>query len=90
MKSSNKAVEIKGTWGYGDQVIGSLVCLGEEPTIFDLKSEHQNQILALKGKLNRGLWHKAGGLGIKGIICGGLPDEAFAQEVEKEILEVEG
>lgn len=79
------AIEHKGKWGKGGQVLGVLYCL-EKATIFDLKGEHQGQILALVGKLNRGLWHKAKSIGIKGIICGGLPDEEFRQEIEKEVL----
>jgi len=88
MKPSEKVLEIKGNWGQGNQAIGNLFCLAEEATLFDLKIEHQGQILALKGKLNRGLWHKATSLGIAGILCGGLPDEAFAQEIAKEVLMV--
>lgn len=88
MAIPDQVIEIKGNWGKGGQAIGELFCLEKEAAIFDLKGKHQGQILALAGKLNRGLWHKAKSLGIKGIICGGLPDEAFAQEVEKEVLRV--
>jgi len=60
--------------------------LEEKAALFNLKGKHQDQILALAGKLNRGLWHKAKGVGVKGIICGELPDEEFAKEIGREVL----
>lgn len=81
-----QAGEIKGNWGKGGQALGELFCLEEKAALFNLKGKHQDQILALAGKLNRGLWHKAKGVGVKGIICGELPDEEFAKEIEKEVL----
>lgn len=83
---SEETNEIKGNWGKGETALGELFCLEKEAVIFNLKGEHQDQILALSGRLNRGLWHKAESIGIKGIICGGLPDEEFSKEVEKEVL----
>lgn len=84
------AIKIKGNWGKGGQALGELFCLEQEAAIFNLKGEHQDQILALAGRLNRGLWHKAKSIGIKGIICGGLPDEEFDKEIAKEVLLVDG
>lgn len=84
----DQVIEIKANWGKGNQAVGELFCLEKKAVIFDLKGKHQGQILALEGRLNRGLWHKAKSIGIKGVICGGLPDEAFAQEIEKEVLKV--
>lgn len=89
MSTSDQVIEIKGNWGKGDQAIGALFCL-KKAAIFDLKRKHKDQILALEGRLNRGLWHKAKSIGIKGIICGGLPDEEFAKEIKKEVLRVDG
>lgn len=88
MTIPDQVIEIKANWGKGNQAIGELFCLEKEAAIFDLKGKHQGQILALKGRLKRGLWHKAKSIGIKGVICGGLPDEEFAREVEKEVLRV--
>lgn len=85
-----ETIEIKGNWGKGGQALGELFCLEKETAIFNLKRKHQGQILALAGKLNRGLWHKAKGVGIKGIICGGLPDEEFGKQIEKEVLLIDG
>lgn len=82
-----KVTEIKGKWGKGGQGIGNLFCL-EEAALFDLKAEHEGQVLALRRKLSRGVWYKAKSLGVKGIIAGSLPDEEFSQEAEKEVLEV--
>jgi len=81
-----QAGEIKGNWGKGGQALGELFCLEEKAALFNLKGKHQDQILALAGKLNRGLWHKAKGVGVKGIICGELPDEEFAKEIGREVL----
>ena len=89
MSVPDQVIEKKGNWGKGDQAIGELFCL-EKAEIFDLGGRHQDQILALEGRLNRGLWHKAGSIGIRGIICGGLPDKEFAKEVGKEVLRVNG
>lgn len=85
-----ETIKIKGNWGKGGQALGNLFCLQEKAAIFNLKGEHQDQILALAGRLNRGLWHKAKGIGVKGIICGGLPDQDFGKEAEKEVLLVGG
>lgn len=88
--SEEEATQMKGEWGKGGQALGELFCLEKEARIFNLKGKHQDQILALFGRLNRGLWHKAKSIGIKGIICGGLPDKNFGNEVEKEVLLVGG
>lgn len=85
-----QAVKIKGNWAKGGQALGVLFCLEEKAAIFNLKGEHQDQILALAGRLNRGLWHKAKSIGIKGIICGGLPDKEFGKQIAKEVLLVDG
>lgn len=81
-----ETIKIKGNWGKGSQALGELFCLEKEAAIFNLKGEHGDQILALAGRLNRGLWHKAKSIGIKGIICGELPDKEFGKEIEKEVL----
>ncbi len=83
-------IEIKGDWGEGETVEGELCCLPAESTIFDLKEEFQDKILAINGCLERGFWHKAKSLGVKGIVCGGLPDEKFTEEVGQEFLLVDG
>ena len=82
-----EVTEIKGKWGQGGQAIGNLFCL-EEAGLFDLKEEYRGQVLALKGSLTRGVWHKAKTLGIKGIICGGLTEKEFKEE-PKEIEDYE-
>lgn len=84
--SDQETIKIKGNWGKGAQALGKLFCLEKEADIFNLKGDHQGQILALYGKINRGLWFKSKSIGIKGIVCGGLPDEKFGKEIEKEVL----
>jgi len=81
----DEVVELKGDWGKGGQGIGELFCL-QKAALLDLKGDHRGQILALEESLSRGLWHKAKSLGMKGIVCGGLPDKKFSREIEKEVL----
>jgi hypothetical protein len=87
MKASDQVLKLKGQWGRGNQAIGEVFCL-EKGTIFDLQPKHQGLILAIREVLTRALWHKAKSLGLKAIICGGLPDKEFEQAIKKEVLKI--
>jgi len=85
-----EGLELQGSWGKGDRTGGELLCLKETVGIFDLSDEYAGRILAISRNFDRGFWHKARALGVKGLICGGLPDEDFAIELEREFLLVDG
>ncbi|MFC1727804.1 hypothetical protein ACFL0Y_04740 [Patescibacteria group bacterium] len=87
---SGPVKEIKAQWGIGQLASGTLSCLEENDLFFGLDKSHQDQVVALAGKLSRGFWHKARTLGVKAIICGRLPDKDFNQELKGEFILVNG
>lgn len=79
------AMEIKGNWGGGKKATGYLMVIeGEDYDLFSLDGTCQEQIVVLRGKLPKGLWHKAISLGAVGFIAGSLADKSLQKEIEEE------
>jgi len=101
VKADNGAVEVDirgeeliADWGWGPQVWGKLWLLGasdgQELSIESVRGDLKNLVVVLGVVLNKGLWHKLCTLGIKGLICPGVPEDFDQWMATDDDEEVEG
>jgi hypothetical protein len=71
--------EVDGSWGWGEQVWGKLWMLGfldtGELSIESVRGDLKDLVVVMGVPLHKGIWHKLCTLGIKGLICPGVPDD---------------
>ncbi|OGV89967.1 hypothetical protein A2Z41_02995 [Microgenomates group bacterium RBG_19FT_COMBO_39_10] len=79
------ALEIKGAWGKGGKATGYLMVIDDEDyDLFSLDTSCRQQIMALQGKLPKGLWYKGTSLGLAGFIVGGFVEKSLIKEIEED------
>jgi len=75
-----KAAVLKGDWGSGPKEAGAIEMLGErdeDGELSDILPEHSGKILVVGGRIFLGVAHKAEAMGVKGMIAGSAPREAW-------------